>query len=690
MEAEAAAGVTPLAAEVAAPIGNKAEGGADQPAGGSSEDQQNDVGAQDADGLEKKLLSFREHMWDGFDVIWKKRVEPTRRQLEVLVASLRERAQLERQYGKGLLRIAGRMQAGEDEDETHIGMDAICCNLRCRGEQATQLADDMEQDVVATVDQMLRQHSEVSKKVFTDGQRLTKHWQEARGVHEQWATKYAQTCVEAEEIARECLRKVTLQPVERKQLSERCIISSRYSAAIELEYQKAVQRRDAAADLHRRQMGIVLNCLQDMEEKRALCFHDTAMKIAVYDTSWLRNVQYDLDSCVQAIEAQDACDGLQNFVSQHQSQAPPLSPLGVQPYWELSAITAQKIARPDANGIENELSKQLIVEVSAIRPLLTTIFDGNTAEGAEHQEAMSKLVQNLSASKDADVASGRADVTSDAIEGTSVPRWSGAAYRSALCVAILEDLQHRATTAGTSEPSEHAAIAPSGNPLATVRLTAAGFDAAVALFMAALDGCDKDGDAWNGRDLMLLSQAVASEAEEGRGSINVLLRVYSHPLWSRVTFWEDLLLVGVAEAHSRFSLSRSADAGEYNVAPSALDNAKGSYAPMTPFLHRYISYMVTFGIKAEQAQGSAQRTLKKHTALLGQHAQLLGQAADSYAQRFAESASLVAPAQAAASQSDSARLPNAGGAVSEDVMPPDPSIGAQQASGYADGVVDGN
>ena len=27
----------------------------------------------------------------------------------------------------------------------------------------------------------------------------------------------------------------------------------------------------------------------------------------------------------------------------------------------------------------------------------------------------------------------------------------------------------------------------------------------------------------------------------------MLLRVYNHPLWSRVTFWEDLLLAGLAE-----------------------------------------------------------------------------------------------------------------------------------------------
>ena len=44
------------------------------------------------------------------------------------------------------------------------------------------------------------------------------------------------------------------------------------------------------------------------------------MKIAVFDTSWLRNVQYDIDSGVQALEADDV-EELQSFMRQHRSEA---------------------------------------------------------------------------------------------------------------------------------------------------------------------------------------------------------------------------------------------------------------------------------------------------------------------------------------------------------------------------------
>ena len=44
------------------------------------------------------------------------------------------------------------------------------------------------------------------------------------------------------------------------------------------------------------------------------------MKIAVFDTSWLRNVQYDIDSGVQALEAGDV-EELQDFMRRNRSEA---------------------------------------------------------------------------------------------------------------------------------------------------------------------------------------------------------------------------------------------------------------------------------------------------------------------------------------------------------------------------------
>merc|ERR1712186_142449 len=96
-------------------------------------------------------------------------------------------------------------------------------------------------------------------------------------------------------------------------------------------------------EAHQGSMRPVLSCLQDMEEKRGLCFHDTAMKIAVYDTSWLRNVQYDLDGGVQAMESKEPTEVIQEFIAQHQSQAATPAPLVLQSYSQLAADLGTKV-----------------------------------------------------------------------------------------------------------------------------------------------------------------------------------------------------------------------------------------------------------------------------------------------------------------------------------------------------------
>jgi len=101
--------------------------------------------------------------------------------------------------------------------------------------------------------------------------------------------------------------------------------------------------------------------------------------------------------------------------------------------------------------------------------------------------------------------------------------------------------------------------------------------------------------------------------------------VYNHPLWSRVTFWEDLLLAGLAEAHFQLILSRWASPVRLPESLSCLATSVDAASAkrevqevvMTPFLQRYMAYMVSLGINFEQARGSAMRTLRKHVELLG-------------------------------------------------------------------------
>merc|ERR1719282_251387 len=456
-----------------------------------------------------------------------------------------------------------------------------------RAEQSLHLADEIEQDVVATMEAMLRQHSEVSKRVFTDGQRLTKHWQEAYQSFEQLSSDHTKACSEAEEGARQCISGASSRPGDWKKLADRSVALSRHATDVEREYNKAIQRLNTMTQIHERQMGHVLSALQDMEEKRARCFHDTAMKMAVYDTSWLRNVQYDLDSAVKAVEEVDNSADLQEFIKKHHTQAPSPSQFHGQPNWELSHIAEKGLVKRDNEAI-------VVNKVKVIRPLLQAILSSEVSGVANlgnDQEALIELCRNL---QGVDHVEDVVDaVGSDGCEGSRV----AATCRTAFCLALREEIQTRIF----SDPNQ----SPAAEDLPSLHVGSTTFTAIVSLFKAALDGCDRENDAWNGRDLLVLSKSIQSTCSEGIEK-DVLLQVYTHPLWSRVTFWEGALLVGIAEAHSQSTSLRSSTAGIFE-----------PHKAMTTFLRRYVDYMVALGIKREQAHGCVQRTLAKHTQLLG-------------------------------------------------------------------------
>lgn len=506
-------------------------------------------------------LSFREHMWDQFDLLWRQRVEPTKRKLEVYVGCLRDRAQLERTYAKGLERIFNKIQLECDQGDSGIpvAMEALACNFRARIEQSTLLADEIDQDVVMTIEAMLKQHSEVARLMLADGQKLSRHWQEAQRSHDQIYARYAQVALEAEESARECMAFASLRPAEWKKYASRSMALNRHAAAVEQEYLKALQQLNSVADLHTRHMGGLLTSLQDMEEKRGQCFKDAAMKMSVHEISWVRNVQYDIDSVVQAVEASDSQLELQDFIRQHQTKARP--PARVSP--RLLGQGRRQVPQP----AEGPSPPQLQAARDVVKPMLANCFDAHALR--EHIEALRlRLLHEPAPFADGMQAAGS--------EGSTV------SWRRALCDVLKEELQE-----------------------SPVGLSTAAFEQAVLLFTAALDGCDRAGDAWNGRDFMVAARKIQSQPVDGR-RIDVLLRVYNHPLWSRVTFWEDVLLVGITEANCQKVLGLNP-----NSVPGSQEVA------MTSFLDGYLGYMVTLGIRTEEAQGCVQRTLRKHAQFLG-------------------------------------------------------------------------
>lgn len=519
---------------------------------------------------EESPLSFGHNMWDRFELLWKERIEPSQRLLEQVTEVLRSRAALERKYGESLLSFSCDVKLDSQLNSVHGAVEAVMVNFKNRGEQSIELAEQVDQDIVSSLEVVIRQHREVSQRIFRDVQLLLRYCQEKRHLHEKLARRYGSRCMEAEAVAQECIQGLAMKATERLKLAQKATVLSKQARIAEHEYYASIDQTNRAQTLYDKHMPLVLAALQDLEVKRGKCLKDGLMKLAVYETSWLRNLQYDLESSVKAAEGVDISKDLQTFIAAHQvpgkegTKGLQLTPQG---FWTCAKHKEQvKTPPPTWRNEVQAMIRQFMDEV--LRPPLHGILkDGAPASTAE--ELKETLEQVRLAVGDARKRAGfcqmlRAEVLAREPQGTEIENAAG------------------------------------------VSVHLANFEAIVPLVRAALDACSDQADHWCGRDLMVIVNLIRSQDDTGK-TVSLLSRVYNHALWNKVTFWEDILLIGLCEAHSAEAVwRRSLPPGSQFTQPA-----------MTAFLQRFLGYMMAFGISFDQGRNSVWATLRKNTSLLG-------------------------------------------------------------------------
>jgi len=524
------------------------------------------AGAQGGEGEEStKKLTFAEQLWDSFEVVWRKRVEPSQRLLEQVTALLHNRAELERKYGESLcgFQIACELQ---EEDSVHSAVDAMLGNFKNRGEQSLELAENIDQDIVAFFEAVIKQHRDTSTRIFRDVQVLTRYLSEKRQSYEKAVRRYASRCSEAESVAQECLQGLAMKTIDRMKLAQKATILSKQARAAEHEYYACIDQANKAQFVYDTHMPSVFTALQELEEKKALCMKDGLMKLIVYETSWLRNMQYDIDAIIKSNEGIDAAADVQRFIKLHEGQRKATSQLAPQAFWHLGSFK-------DASPMDR-LVKQREVQESIKRFMDTEFKEPLKALLAgEADPSVPPLKEQLDQIR-ANITDGR--------------------RRSALCQVLRQELL--AKSPNTEDL----------NNAKTVTVPLASLDLLATLLRAALDSCEEQADSWCGRDIMVLVNHINAIGEGGK-SVLLITRVYNHALWNKVSFWEEVLTMGLCEAHSVEALTR-------RVLPAG---SQFSQPPMTPFLEKFVGYMMAFGINFAQAQTSVYSTLRKLQQVLG-------------------------------------------------------------------------
>jgi len=556
-------------------------------------------------------LSFRTDMWDRFEFLWQNRIEPSQRLLEQVTSVLRSRAQLERQYSGSLRSIPDEVQLDPQESTMNEAIDAVMVNFRNRAEQSLELAEQIDCDIVLTFEEVIKQHKEVSKRLFMDANRLAAYCRDTRQAYDRLAGKFHHVCSEAELTAQEILNFAAIKSEERVKMGLRTLSLVKQSRTAEHNYSVSIEQANRAQALFDEQMPLIFEAMQDMEMKRAKCLRDGLMKLAVYETSWLRNLQYDIEATVKAAEVANPSKDLQDFIQRHKAEEQQSRPahLAPKPFYELGR--PRQLPMTPARKLRIDDDRFMKEHYNGLLPLISGLFAEAPPAG---------LVETV---REKDLETLRQTLSDTRIR-----------------VAVIQAL--KAAVIGRQVPQTEPAPQIHFEDRKAVRITAASFEVVVSLVLEALSYCDQFDDAWSGREFMVLVQKICSDGEGGK-IVTLLQRVYKHSIWNKVTFWEDSLLVGLCEAHSveaiwRRSRATVRQAGEVVV---------------IPFLQHFVEYMLSFGIRCEQVKQCITATLDKNR-------QLLGRSQEAYSRLLMQYAETAAAKQK--KESENAATAGAGGA----------------------------
>lgn len=526
-------------------------------------------------------LSFQENMFDQFEFLWEQKTESSWRLMEQVTAVLRSRAMLERQYGNSMMTIPDEVQLDSSSSTIHEAVEAVMVNFRNRGEQCLELAESIDNDVILTLEEVMKQHKEAARRMHNDAMRLINYVKDTRSAHSKMAKQYHNACSEAELVGQECMASLAMKPLDRNRLGARAVYLSKQARQTHKEYMANIDAANKAQAIFDQHMPLILAALQDMELKRANCVRDCLTKLAVYETSWLRNLQYDIDATVKAAEVSDADKDLQEFIRKNKAEEQPKKhePFTLKPFWELGkARPSQAIQQHRQNRAENDT--QIQAHMNGLQPMVSGFFHPETTPDfvRSWEPGVNQLKSNLT---DLRARAGFFQLVQKMVLQAQAPQ--------------APDVP------APPPPSLEDGAAP-------VKLTSACFEVMVAIFMQALSFCERDNDGWCGKLIMVLVPLIQCDIEGSR-QVNLLTKTYMHPLWNKVSFWEEMLLVGIFEMYSAEGMWRRTNQQQ--------DLSLSAAAVTTPFLNKFVWFMGQFGIRGEQARTCIREGLRKNQNILG-------------------------------------------------------------------------
>ncbi|CRG99919.1 conserved Plasmodium protein, unknown function [Plasmodium relictum] len=286
-----------------------------------SENEHNEVNSKEEiknESKEKDLRNFE----NTFTYDWKKalkRVEEGRKCCEHLSRIFVEIIRIEKEYESNLRNLCNIFKEFKHESSgIKNGIFSLKKNIERRCEQIKDFVNYVECEILNnTLNTTLVNHKNVFDQIKIDGIENEKIVERTK----KESVKYIENCVKAYETLIESIHvfhnSTYYHPLKRIELSNICINKYLLAKKKEYEYKNTINIINEVELKKEKRLKSILYSLESMDYKRISCIKDNIMKYLIFFTSYIRNVQYDLNNCIDVFKDIDAYGEIEEYCSLH-------------------------------------------------------------------------------------------------------------------------------------------------------------------------------------------------------------------------------------------------------------------------------------------------------------------------------------------------------------------------------------
>ncbi|KAL4454638.1 hypothetical protein ABPG74_021843 [Tetrahymena malaccensis] len=292
-------------------------------------------------------MSFANELWDKFEQVAKLSQE-NRKVFEDFIDLFQERALAEESYSKTMEKLTIRLQnlqIGKTQGVQNI-ISSLKTNFMNRSEQAKALSEQIQVEILEKSRQIINEQNNTSKRLISDGRKYEKDLKTAQENLDKAKLKFlraereAQSCQIQDEILKLSQDVSAEKRQKQAQKTKQCLSEVK---ELDQQYKYYLLEFNNTLDLFYEQMNRIQNSLQEYECQRINQMKDSVMKNLVFETSYIKNIEYDIDNISEKLGQVEAQKDVQEIISRNQSKKPKQEQIKYEPYISFIGKTIQQL-----------------------------------------------------------------------------------------------------------------------------------------------------------------------------------------------------------------------------------------------------------------------------------------------------------------------------------------------------------